>query len=238
MTLPNIPAGWVLVPVEPNEGMKQAGQRALDKYVSARDCYDAMLNAAPKAPDPSSVHQVAPSIQPLPLEAASPQGSATAGAQATAEEAELLREADDLIHAAIWAAGKLNSEMVLRRSMPRWAELEALVEKREAMRDWRSRRSAHLDAAAQRPIAAPGPDEKNEGLGEPTALRAALEELVALKDLKELAAREYSGLYENSTDYAHARFKHAERIADYERRKPIAWTAARAALALQQEPKP
>lgn len=63
---------------------------------------------------------------------------------------ELLREADYLIHAAKRAAGKLNVEMNLRRSMPSWAELEALTNQRDAMYDWTKRKRSAIDAAMKK----------------------------------------------------------------------------------------
>ena len=60
-------------------------------------------------------------------------------------------------------------------------------------------------------------------------IRKALEELVALKDLKQRIA----GLNEQTY------FRGGKELAlEYERRKPIAWAAARAALAQPQAAQP
>ena len=57
-------------------------------------------------------------------------------------------------------------------------------------------------------------------------LRAALAELVACKDLKEWLGKPGSaGEQFNGRD-----FEAGEAVAEYRRRRPLAWTAARAAL--------
>lgn len=45
-----MPERWQLVPVYANQHMKLEGRHALEKHNSPRDCWDAMLAAAPKAP--------------------------------------------------------------------------------------------------------------------------------------------------------------------------------------------
>lgn len=60
---------------------------------------------------------------------------------------KLLVEADDLLHTANWCAGKLEVEMVHRRTISPRAEFEALVNVRQEIRDWRERRRAALSAA-------------------------------------------------------------------------------------------
>jgi hypothetical protein len=79
-------------------------------------------------------------------------GAAPAEPVAPADR-KLLDEADDLIHTAKWAAGKLNVEMNLRRSMPSWRELEALTDQREAMADWTTRKRAAAPKAPTEPAA-------------------------------------------------------------------------------------
>lgn len=69
-----------------------------------------------------------------------------------AQARTLLKRADSLIHNATWAAGKLNVEMVHRRTIARRAELEALVEQRDAMFDWIKDARAFDDALAPRPV--------------------------------------------------------------------------------------
>lgn len=57
----------------------------------------------------------------------------------------LLHRASELLHIARRAAAKLNVEMNLRHSMPKWAELEALTEQREAMCSWGKECRKYLD---------------------------------------------------------------------------------------------
>lgn len=69
-----------------------------------------------------------------------------------------------------------------------------------------------------------------------TALQAALAELVALKDLKDeeskLRARRVCSIVRNRAALA----KVNAMRDDYNRRKPLAWAAARAALAESEAP--
>lgn len=46
-----VPAGYVLVPVEPTKDMLRAGQAVVGFWLNTLHCYAAMLSAAPKAPD-------------------------------------------------------------------------------------------------------------------------------------------------------------------------------------------
>lgn len=65
---------------------------------------------------------------------------------------ELLTEAADLLHTARWCAGKLNVEMVLRGTIARRAEFEALVEAREPIAECMTKISAALAQPSTPPV--------------------------------------------------------------------------------------
>jgi hypothetical protein len=158
----------------------------------------AVLNAAPEAPaDEPSVHSVDASIPPLPLEAASPQGSAAA----------------PIGYGCFFPDGTLEPDLCSTNI--------------KDCEFWRDADDAREKWTVKALYAAP--------VGELTALGAALRELVALKDLKdeELRMRQRRPV----RDQNKLASCEAMRL-EYLRRKPLAWSAARAALALQQEPKP
>jgi hypothetical protein len=114
-----------------------------------------------------------------------------------------LRPNDEYVSAQqqiAWMAYKAGSSSV---AAPLQAEIERL----------KAERTAHWTADAFR-------DAEIE------RLRAALAELVALKDLKDATPWLGGGQEMDATYF------------DYLRRKPLAWEAARAALSTQQEPAP
>lgn len=70
-------------------------------------------------------------------------------------------------------------------------------------------------------------------------IRKALEELVALKDLKDKAERGVTVMGDAAARGMCASFdEQAAGLGEYERRKPLAWAAARAALAQPQAAQP